>query len=327
MELFHINQLLLYIYPKKVLKNIFPFIIFVLLGFCLINCTEKSELDHVNDQMTILTSDEFVGRETGTDGLKKAADYISYFFESQGIQPYFSTYKDTFIYKDIEAYNIVGYIEGTEDYLKNKPLLISAHYDHIGIKKPIEGDSIANGANDNAAGTVAVMQLAKRLKDSKPKRPILFVLFDAEEKGLKGSKYLSEKLKAQDVIPYLVFNIEMIGVPMKDQPGKAYLTGFDKSNFAEYFNKYAKEDALIFSTQSEKFQLFRRSDNYPFYQNLNIPAHTASSFDFNNYDYYHHVDDELDKLDVNHMNNLINLWKKPLLEIANHKDNLIKLKE
>lgn len=291
------------------------------------SCAQKSDIEEIETHLKTLTSDEFMGRETGTPGLNKAADYISDYFESLDIKPYFPSYKDTFYTKNLEAYNVVAYIEGSEDYLKNKPVLVSAHYDHIGIRKPVDGDSIANGANDNASGTVGVMQLANLLKDSKPKRPIVFVLFDAEEKGLQGSNFLAEKFKSQDIKPYLVFNIEMIGVPMKDKPSQAYLTGFEKSNLAEYFNTYAGKEALIYSEQSEKYQLFRRSDNYPFYTNLNVSAHTASSFDFTNYDYYHKVQDEFDQLDAEHINNLINLWAKPILEIANHKENLIKITE
>jgi Zn-dependent M28 family amino/carboxypeptidase len=309
------------------LKSVHPYIILLFFGFYFLCCSGQSEADQISEQLSILTSDEFKGRETGTPGLKQAADYISDFFESEGIPPYYSTYTDLFYLNETKAYNVLAYIEGSETYLTNYPILITAHYDHIGIKNPIENDSIANGANDNASGTVGVMQLAKRLKQSKPKRPIIFVLFDAEEKGLKGSKYLSEKLKAEDIKPYLVFNIEMIGVPMKDNPGQAYLTGFKKSNFAEYFNQSSKKETIIYSKQSEKYKLFRRSDNYPFYQNLNIPAHTASSFDFTNYNYYHHVDDESDKLNVVHMNELITSWVKPILDIANHRDNLIKLTE
>lgn len=281
----------------------------------------------IQKHLSILTSDEMQGRETGTPGLEKSADYISNYFKSEGLKPFFKSYKDTFFLKDQRiAYNVIAYVEGQNPLYSNKPVVIGAHYDHIGSKRAIAGDSIANGANDNASGTVAVMQLAKHLKNTNPLRPIIFVLFDAEEQGLIGSKYLAEKFKSEDIQPYVVFNIEMVGVPMIETPQSAYLTGFEKSNFAEIFNSYLPEKNLIFSEQSKKYRLFTRSDNFPFYNTFKIPAHSVSTFDFTNYEYYHHVDDEADKIDVEHMSGLISKWAVALAKIANHEDNLIKMK-
>ena len=288
---------------------------------------QNTNIKEIQTQLEVLASDEFQGRETGSKGLEKAADYIESFFITQDIKPYYESYKDTFYLKDKVAYNVIAYIKGSDPYLKREPIIIGAHYDHIGLKKAIDGDSIANGANDNISGTVGVMQLAKRLKDSIPKRPIMFVLFDAEEQGLKGSTYLSEKLKSEDIEPYVIFNIEMIGVPMPDKPQQAYLTGYEKSNFAELFNDYAKSDALVFSPQAQKYQLFKRSDNFPFYKSFNIPAHSVSSFDFTNFEYYHHVKDEAELQDAEHINALVKVWIKPILEIANHTEKLIKLND
>ncbi|MGX1025210.1 M20/M25/M40 family metallo-hydrolase [Psychroflexus sp. MBR-150] len=287
---------------------------------------QNSEIKDINTQLEYLTSNDLNGRLTGTEGSDKAATFISKYFQEIGIKPYYETYRDTFyITKQTAAYNVIGHIKGRDPLLKNEPLIIGAHFDHIGIKKAIDGDSIANGANDNASGTVAVMQLAKALKDTKPKRPILFVLFDAEEQGLLGSKYFAEKLKSEDIKPYVIFNVEMIGIPMKDKPHQAYLTGYEKSNFAEIFNAYADKEILIFLPQAKDYKLFKRSDNYPFYQSFEIPAHSVSTFDFTNYEYYHHVDDETQLLNPEHIQNLVNLWVEPLLKIANHTEKLIKL--
>jgi Zn-dependent M28 family amino/carboxypeptidase len=281
----------------------------------------------IEKHLSTLASDEMQGRETGTVGLEKSAEYIENYFKSENIKPYYESYKDTFYLKNKKtAYNIIAYLKGSDTLLANNPVIIGAHYDHIGYGRAIKGDTIANGANDNASGTVAVMQLAKLLKSKKSLRPIIFVLFDAEEQGLVGSKYLAEKLKSEGIAPYVVFNIEMIGVQLLDTPDSAYLTGFEKSNFAEIFNSYLPEDNLIFSPQSKKYKLFKRSDNHPFYKSFNIPAHTASTFDFTNYDFYHHVDDEADKMNFEHINNLASEWAKALSKIANHKDKLIKMK-
>lgn len=288
---------------------------------------QNTNIKEIQTQLEVLASDEFQGRETGGKGLEQAADYIESYFITHDIKPYYETYKDTFYLKNKVAYNVIAYIKGNDPYLKREPIIIGAHYDHIGMKKAVDGDSIANGANDNISGTVGVMQLAKRLKDSIPKRPIMFVLFDAEEQGLKGSTYLAEKLKSEDIKPYVIFNIEMIGVPMPNKPQQVYLTGYEKSNFAELFNDYAKSEALVFSPQAQKYQLFKRSDNFPFYKSFNIPAHSVSSFDFTNYEYYHHVKDEAELQNAEHINGLVDFWVKPILEIANHTEKLIKLND
>ncbi|WP_231928729.1 M28 family peptidase [Formosa sp. Hel1_31_208] len=78
-----------------------------------------------------------------------------------GVKPYYDTYRDNFKVGEMDAFNVVGFIEGTDTTLKNEVIVLGAHYDHIGYAKAIENDSIANGANDNAAGTSAVMAIAK----------------------------------------------------------------------------------------------------------------------------------------------------------------------
>jgi Zn-dependent M28 family amino/carboxypeptidase len=286
---------------------------------------DQNVLD-VQRQLEKLSSDEFQGRLTGTTGRDLAADYIVEHLRDYDLKPYFEAYKDTFYLKNNTlGINVIAQVEGTEAYLKNNPLVISAHYDHIGFIKPVENDSIGNGANDNASGSVGVLQLAKLLKDKKPLRPILFILFDAEEQGLLGSKYLAEKMKSLDIEPYAIFNIEMIGVPMRNKPQKAYITGHGMSNFVDYFNEIAGDEALMFLPTAKKYNLFRRSDNYPFYQSMNIPAHSVSTFDFVNYKYYHQVQDEAELMDAQHIYDLVKIWAPVLEEIANHEEPIIKL--
>ena len=114
--------------------------------------------DAIKASMDYLASDELGGRETGSEGLEKAAVFIESYFRSNGIKPYFKTYRDSFKLKDIDGYNIVGVVEGNDPKLKNEYVILGGHYDHIGQGKVIEGDSIANGANDDASGTIAAME-------------------------------------------------------------------------------------------------------------------------------------------------------------------------
>lgn len=273
-----------------------------------------------------LASDELKGRKTGTEGIEEAALFIEDIFSNHKIQPYFSTYRDTFSVNETEAFNIVGYIEGNDPKLKEEFIIIGAHYDHVGITKALNGDDIANGANDNATGTAAVLEIAKHFsKTKKNKRSLLFVLFSAEEMGLKGSFHLSKKLREEGLNLYAMLNIEMIGIPMKDKTYSAYLTGYKNSNFAEKFNLYTGKNVFGFLPQAEAYKLFQRSDNYPFFQQFSVPAQTLSSFDFTNYDYYHHVEDEAELMDYNFMANLTEYLILGIKEMANTSSKEIKL--
>jgi hypothetical protein len=144
----------------------------------------KVNEEEVAETLKYLASDELEGRETGTKGMEKAADYLEQFFKKNNVKPYFSSYRDTLSNFKGTAYNVVGYLEGTDPVLKNEFVLISGHYDHIGLdKKGVDGDFINNGANDDASGTTAVAEMAKYFSVSKSnKRSVLFVFFTGERK-------------------------------------------------------------------------------------------------------------------------------------------------
>ncbi|MUP46607.1 M20/M25/M40 family metallo-hydrolase [Gramella sp. BOM4] len=283
----------------------------------------------IAQDLEYLSSDELAGRRTGEPGIEKAASYVEEKLKSFGVQPYFKTFRDNFEVNSTEAYNIVGWLEGSDEDLKDEYVIIGAHYDHIGTGKEVDGDVIANGANDNAAGTVAVMELARQLAEKGGNgRSIIFALFSAEEMGLKGSAHLAEKLKNQGIDLYAMINMEMIGVPMKAKDYEAYVTGYEKSNLAEKFNEYSGgEKVLGFLPQAKQLSLFQRSDNYPFYKQFKIPAQTISTFDFSNYDYYHHVDDESENLDPAHMAQLIEKLVPGLYKMTTTPEKEIKMTE
>jgi len=280
----------------------------------------------ISDKMNYLASDELAGRATGSEGIEKAAIFIENFFKSNNIKPYFETYRDTFNLEKVVGYNIVGYLEGHDPKLKNEFIILGAHYDHIGTAKEIDGDVIANGANDDASGTVAVMEWANYFAKTKTnKRSILFTLYAAEEMGLKGSTHLAKKLKDQNLNLYTMINFEMIGVPRAEGKPYAYITGFNKSNIAEKLNVYNDSKMIGLFPQAKKFNLFMRSDNYPFYKAFKIPAHAISTFDFDNFKYYHHVDDEPDQMDYDHMKRFIEQMIPAIEGMANSSEQEIKL--
>ena len=285
--------------------------------------------ENVIKTLSYLTSDELEGRDSGSEGIEKAAVYLENLLKENGVKPYFKTYRDTLSNFDKPAFNIVGFIEGTDKKLKNEFVVIGAHYDHIGmLQNGVNGDVIVNGANDNATGTTAVTEVAKYFaKFKNNKRSILFVFFSAEEKGLLGSKHLAAKLKEQKMDLYFMFNFEMIGVPMKDKGMDFYLTGFGKSNMATTMNDYAGEKLVGYLPIETKYMLFRASDNYPFFTEFNVPAQTVSTFDFENFQFYHQPDDEFELMDTKHMTNVISKTIPVLEQMINAPKKEIKLNE
>ncbi len=283
-------------------------------------------LKTVKAHLSYLAADDLEGRATGSIGIEKAAVFIEDIFKANGIVPYFKTYRDTFAVESTVGYNIVGYLEGNDPHLKHQFVILGAHYDHIGTAKTIEGDSIANGANDDASGTVAVLEWAKYFAKTKTnKRSILFTLYAAEELGLKGSSHLAKRLKGEAIDLYTMINFEMIGVPRAANAVPAYVTGYDKSNMAKQLNHYIGHEILGALPEAKAYQLFQRSDNYPFYNAFKVPAHAISTFDFSNFEYYHHVDDEVDKIDFNHMTGFITKMIPALEMMVNTTEKEIRL--
>ncbi|NCP59831.1 MAG: M20/M25/M40 family metallo-hydrolase [Flavobacteriales bacterium] len=285
-------------------------------------------VNQVKEHVEFLASDDLHGRNTGTEGIEKAAKYIENIFIKNNIKPYFQTYRDSFNAKDVVGYNILGYIEGNDRKLKHEFVVLGAHYDHIGTGKLVDGDSIANGANDNAAGTSAVIELAKYFASTKSnKRSILIALFSAEEMGLLGSNHLAKKLHGQNIDLYTMLNFEMIGVPFKDRNYVSFVTGYELSNMSDKINEYASSNFTGFSEVSKKYNLFRQSDNYAFYSEFKLPSQTISTCDLSNYDYYHHVDDEADKLDYEHMASFVNKVIPAIEAMCNTATKEIKMHE
>jgi hypothetical protein len=201
-----------------------------------------------------------------------------------------------------EFANVVGVIRG-----KSKPdekVVFSAHYDHLGIGKPKDQDSIFNGANDDASGTTGVITLARYFRKMKqPERTIVFAAFTAEESGGYGAQYFSQQLDPATVMA--MFNIEMIGTDSKWGKNSAYITGYEKSDFGKILQENLKGSAFEFHPDPYPSEnLFYRSDNATLAR-LGVPAHTISTSKMDSEKYYHTVDDEIGTLDTKNMTEII----------------------
>lgn len=199
--------------------------------------------------------------------------------------------------------NVIGVVEGTDAKLKNEYIIYSAHYDHIGIGRPdATGDSIYNGARDNAVGTTTVLSMAKNLAKYPTKRSALFILFTGEERGLLGSSYYVEN-------PVLPLN-QMVYCFNSDNAGYndtsvISVVGLTRTTAEDNIVSAAKAFGLrAIEDPAEEQGLFDRSDNVNFAQK-GIPAPTFSlgftSFDGDVTKYYHQAGDEADTLDYDYL--------------------------
>ena len=198
--------------------------------------------------------------------------------------------------------NVVGIIPGKSK--KEEYVIFSGHYDHLGIGKPLNGDSIYNGANDDAAGTTAVIVLANyfsKLKNNE--RSIIFATFTAEESGGFGSQYFSRQFDPAKVMA--MFNIEMIGTESKWGINSAYITGYEKTDMGAIMEKNLAGTGFSFKPDPyPDQQLFYRSDNATLAK-LGVPAHTISTSKMDSEKFYHTADDEFETLDMKNMTQII----------------------
>lgn len=233
------------------------------------------------------------------------------------------TIKAEHVLEESTLKNVVGVIPGKSR--KNEYVIFSAHYDHIGIGKPVEGDSIYNGANDDAAGTTAVIMLAhyfKKLGDNE--RTVLFVAFTAEESGGYGSQYFSRQLDPKDVVA--MFNIEMIGTESKWGRNSAFITGFDVTDMSTIMQANLKGTAFTFHPDPyPDQQLFYRSDNATLAR-LGVPAHTISTAKMENEPHYHKPSDEIKTLDLANMAEIIKAIALSSKTIISGKDTPTRVK-
>lgn len=213
------------------------------------------------------------------------------------------------------TWNAVGRIVGSDPVLAQEVILLSAHIDHIGARPnaPPGTDAINNGADDDASGTVAVLELAEAIsRGPRPKRTIVFALFGSEETGGAGSRYFADK----PVVPLdrIVANLqfEMIGRPdAKVPPHTLWLTGYERSNLGP---ELAKRGARLVQDPHPEQSFFTRSDNIQFARR-GVIAHTVSSYGLHKE--LHTPEDEIEKVDFAHMTDAIQSMLEPVRWLAN----------
>jgi hypothetical protein len=264
--------------------------------------------DSLRGHLSFLASDLLEGRATPSRGLDLAAEYIAAQFRRAGLEPvgdrdYFQTANLPNGGQNGVARNVAGLLRGSDPTLANTYVILSAHYDHIGMR-PDGEDKIYNGANDDGSGTVSVIEIASALAAApvRPKRSILFLTFYGEEKGLWGSHYYVDHPLEPLNKTVAEVNLEQIGrTDAKDgrHVGVAFVTGYDYSNLGAILAAAAQPAEV--GIKPIKGDYYERSDNL-YFARAGIPAHTlAVAADYSD---YHKVGDEWPKIDYMNMANV-----------------------
>jgi hypothetical protein len=303
------------------------FLFFALISFSIAS-PARSHKPHDDAQirgtMEFLASDVMQGRGSGTHDELLAATYLASQLRQIGIEPagdnggYIQDVSGEFDFygegkKEWHTRNVLGILHGRDPKLKDEVILLTAHLDHLGMRQPVNGDSIYNGADDDASGCVAVLQLARALSRGKaPRRTVLVAFFGSEETGGQGNAFFLEHppVPLKNIAANLEF--EMIGRPDPAvKPDELWLTGFDRSNLGP---ELAKHGAKLVADPHPKQNFFQRSDNYALAKQ-GIVAHTVSSFGLHKD--YHRPSDDVSHLDFTHMEQAIHSMLGPVKWLAN----------
>ena len=290
------------------------------------NTTNNIVIDSnlVRKHLYTLAADNMEGRKSGTAGIEKAAVYIENEFKKIGLSTFsdLENYRQTFTFKNrrtkeyITSSNIIGVLEGKSK--KEEYVIISAHYDHLGMKIDGEGDLIYNGANDDASGVTGVLALATHFKKVGNERTLVFAAFTAEEMGLIGSTHFGKGIDAAKFVAGI--NLEMIGKTPSFGPNTAWLTGFERSDFGKIIQKNLEGSGYqLFPDPYKNFNLFFRSDNASLAR-LGVPSHTFSTTPIDVDPDYHQLSDEAETLNMTVITQTIQAVAKGTESIINGQD-------
>jgi len=209
------------------------------------------------------------------------------------------------------TWNAVGVLRGTDP--NGETIMLSAHLDHLGVNDALTGDKIFNGADDDASGCVAVMEMARMLAAGpRPRRTIYFICFGSEERGGYGARYFiaHSPVALEKIVADLTF--EMLGRPdAKVAPGTLWLTGYERSTLGP---ELARQGAALVADPHPEQNFFQRSDNYTLALR-GVVAHTVSSFGL--HEDYHRPSDELSKIDFPFMTRSLNSLVRPIQWLSN----------
>lgn len=277
----------------------------------------------IKNELEMLASDAMRGRGSGTDDELRAARYLAGELARIGVTPlgdkggFVQDVSGTFEFRSgakvWHTRNVIGVLPGRDATLKDDIVLLTAHMDHLGVGTPVHGDDIYNGADDDASGCVAVLQLARALaRKPRGKRSVLIVFFGSEETGGQGNQYFLDHppLPLKRIVANLEF--EMIGrADPTVQPDELWITGYDRTDLGQ---ELAQHGAKLVADPHPAQKFFQRSDNYALAKR-GIVAQTISSYGLHND--YHQPSDDVAHVDLKHMELAIDSLIKPVKWLVN----------
>ena len=276
--------------------------------------------------LEVLADDSMEGRNAASRGYARAARFVAEEMERSGLAPAgdsgyfqrvaamrnpqgrlillpsFSAWDTIPAAQRVSDVNVVGMIPGSDPELRDETVVVGAHLDHVGIRPNASGDSIYNGADDDASGVVTVLEAGRVMAAGpKPRRTVIFIAFTGEEGGPSGSRWYIEHPVRPIAQTVAQLQVEMVARPdsLAGGVGKAWLTGYERSTMGEML---AAAGIPIVADPRPAQSFFMRSDNIRFAR-AGIPAHTLSSFGMHTD--YHQPGDETSKADFAHMATVI----------------------
>jgi hypothetical protein len=293
--------------------------------------------DQLGEWVSFLASDQMQGRRNGSPEMKNAASWISRKFSEAGLKPvpgnatFFSDYSYTSRQSIVNEKNIIGFIEGSDPGLKDEFIVLSAHFDHIGLRRGNPADSVCNGADDNASGTATLIGIARWIRESgiKPGRSIIFAAFSGEENGMRGSRYFVSTCPVPHEKIYANLNFEMTGHSELLGKKKYYMTGCLYSNLDDVIGEFNQNtDFSLIDTMKIANMLFNSSDNVAFSKisqkdgvTTGIPSGTFATTAFS--DYLHNTTDEIELFDLENMAALVNHFSSVVLWLSKSKTEIV----
>lgn len=297
-------------HSKKIL------LIFISILFAFSTVAQSPLKERLTKHVYTLASDSLQGRKAGSTQAEKAADYIINEWTKDTTHVYPDTVFSYTFGKDNIYRNIVNIIHGTDESLRYEYIVVGAHYDHLGV----QNDKIYNGADDNASGVAALIELGKELKrnQSQLKRSVILVAFDAEEIGLIGSTHFINNTSAADKNIKLMFSVDMIGWYKASGKVVYYGAGTIKNGIDLIKNGKVVPNGLNVVTKKYEGNPFVATDTAPFAKNK-IPTYAVTT---GMKSPYHKPEDDAELIDyegltliTEHLTNLVKYAaNKPELE-------------
>jgi len=283
-----------------------------------------------------LASDEMRGRANGSPEMKVAAEYIAGVFRDAGLKPGFGNdfirdYTFTSRNRTIDERNVAAVIPGTDPKLKDEYIIITAHFDHVGIGRPVNGDSIYNGADDNASGTASIMGVASAImsRGLRTGRTIMFVAVSGEEMGMRGSRNFVADPPVDLKKAYLNLNIEMPGYNRLLGKEKFYMTGESQTNIDDMIRKFSHSSQWKMDNSYPMAErLFRSSDNVAFTTvetrgelSAGVPSTTLCTH--TGEEHLHQPNDEPQFIDYDNMTGFVNYLTDLVVWLSFSKEEII----